>query len=254
MKHVLSKDASGRIVYEGLLSSEEIASIDKILNTLKEEIPEIESELEAEYGKSVLYKYNLGKVLGSFLEKFEIEPSERRQFWNEIKEFATNEKRTRDEGKNAETRSYYAQCYRLSQFDQAIVEKLSWRQWQDLFDRVGNREDERIFDWIGQRENKIKEGEWREFEKALHLYLKGKDTSVFSDEELFEIYESLMQMGQYWLKAFAKFKKDNPSSAKVKTQAKRCKKYQTECLKIKREKRLPLDDTIFASAFEAAMK
>ena len=157
MGHVVQlKD--GHLVYEGLLSSKEIATIDEILNALKQEIPQIESDLEEAYGKSVLYKYNLGKFLGELLKKYNISPSERRKFWDEIKDFATQENRTRNEGTNAETRSFYGQCYRLSQLDQEIVEKLSWRQWQDILDRVGNREDERIFEWIRSNKKKIREG------------------------------------------------------------------------------------------------
>lgn len=253
-KHVVSLDKDGHLVYEGLLTSKEIATIDDILNALKDEIPQIESDLEEAYGKSVLYKYYLGKILGELLVKYNISPDERRKFWDEIKTFATKENRTRNEGTNAETRSFYGQCYRLSQFDREVVEKLSWRQWQDILDRVGNREDARLFDWIKKRDDKIREDDWREFEKGLHLYLKNKDTSVFSDEELFEIYDSIMKMGQYWRISFAKFSKENPKSAKIKTKARRSKKYQAECLRIKRELRKPLDEIIFSEAFELALK
>ncbi len=253
MGHVVQlKD--GHLVYEGLLSSKEIASIEEILNALKQEIPQIESDLEETYGKSVLYKYNLGKFLGELLKKYEITPSERRRFWDEIKDFATNENRTRKEGTNAETRSFYGQCYRLSQIDQEIVEKLSWRQWQDILDRVANREDERIFEWIRNYKEKIREDDWREFEKGLHLYLKNKDTSVFSDKELFDIYDSIMSMGQFWRIAFGKFSKDNPNSAKINSKARRSKKYQEKCFMLKRELHKDLDDEIFSEAFAVAMK
>ena len=214
MGHIVALDAEGHLVYEGLLSSKEIATIDEILNALKQEIPQIESDLEGTYGKSVLYKYNLGKVLGGLLSKYNISASERRKFWDEIKTFATKENRIRDEGSNAETRSFYGQCYRLSQFDQEIVEKISWRQWQDILDRVGNREDARIFEWIRNKKEKIREDDWREFEKGLHLYLKSKDTSVFSDNELYEIYEPILSMSKYWRIAFAQFSKDHSNSAK----------------------------------------
>ncbi len=126
-------------------------TLDKISQREKEfnqRLAQIEADLEEVYGKSVLYKYNLGKFLGELLTKYNISASERKQFWDEIKTFATKENRRRDESKNAETRSFYGQCYRLSQFDQEVVEKLSWRQWQDILDRVLNREDERIFEWI----------------------------------------------------------------------------------------------------------
>ena len=62
MGHIVALDAEGHLVYEGLLSSKEIATIDEILNALKQEIPQIESDLEGTYGKSVLYKYNLGQL------------------------------------------------------------------------------------------------------------------------------------------------------------------------------------------------
>lgn len=254
MKHVVSLDKDGHIVYKGLLTAKEIATIDEIINALKQEIPQIEADLEEAYGKSVLYKYNLGKFLGELLTKYNITASERKQFWDEIKTFATKENRRRDEGKDTETRSFYGQCYRLSQFDQEVVEKLSWRQWQDILDRVSNREDERIFEWIRNKKEKIREDDWREFEKGLHLYLKRKDTSVFTDDELFEIYDSLLSMSRYWRIAFDKFKKDFPKSAKIKSKGRRSKKYQSTCFQLKRELHKPLDDSIFEKAFELAMR
>ena len=205
MNHVVSLDKDGHLIYKGLLTSKEIATIDEILNALKEEIPQVESDLKEAYGKTVLYRYYLGKFLGDLLTKYDISVAERRRFWDEIKVFATQEKRTRNEGTNSKTRSFYEQCYVLSRLDLDIVQKLSARQWQDLLDRVGNREDERIFKWIKEKQDKIREDDWREFEKGLHLYLKSKDTSVFSDEELFEIYDSIFEMSKYWRIAFKQF-------------------------------------------------
>lgn len=254
MKHIVALDAEGHLVYDGLLSSKEKASIDEILNALKTEIPQIESDLEETYGKSVLYKYNLGKFLGGLLSKYNISVSERRRFWDEIKTFATKKSRTRDDGINAVTRSFYEQCYVLSRYDIEVVEKLSWRQWQDILDRVGNREDERIFEWIRNRNDKLREDDWREFEKGLHLYLKNKDTSVFTDEELFSVYDSILEMSKYWRIAFAQFSKDFPNSAKIKSKARRSKKYQSTCFQLKRELRKQLDDEIFEQAFDIAMR
>jgi len=253
MGHVVSLDAEGHLVYEGMLSSKEKANIDEILDSLKAEIPVIEQELSEKYGTDVLYKYYLGRVLGTLLEKYEITYAERRRFWDEIKNFATDKVRQRDEGKNATTRSFYEQCYILSELDLETVQKLSWRQWQDLLDRVGNREDTRIFEWLKRHSGKIREDDWREFEKGLHLYLKNKDTSVFTNEELFSVYESILDMSRYWRIAFKQFSKDFPNSAKLKTKAKRSKKYQGECLRLKRLYRRPLDEEIFSEAFDKAM-
>lgn len=254
MGHVVEIDKEGRIIYDGLLSSQEKATIDEILNALKTEIPQIETDLEEIYGKSVLYKYNLGKFLDELLDKYEISFSERRRFWDQIKHLATKENRKRDDGKNSATRSFFEQCYVLSKYDIDIVKKLSWRQWQDILDRTSNREDERIFEWIRNKSEKIREDDWREFEKALHLYLKSKDTSVFPDDELFEIYNSLFEMSVYWRISFAQFSKDFPNSAKIKSKSRRSKKYQSECFRLKKEKRVPLTDEIFAEAFDNAMK
>lgn len=254
MNHVVSLDKDGHLIYKGFLTSKEIATIDEILNALKSEIPQIESDLEDAYGKTVLYRYYLGKFLGELLTKYNISVAERRRFWDEIKTFATQENRTRDEGANSVTRSFYEQCYVLSQQDLDVVQKLSARQWQDLLDRVGNREDERLFQWIKNRQGKIREDDWREFEKGLHLYLKNKDTCVFTDEELFEIYDSIFEMSIYWRIAFKQYSKEYPKSDKIKSKARRSKKFQETCFKLKKERRVPLDNEIFAEAFEIAMK
>lgn len=238
MEHIVSLDSEGRLVYKGLLSSQEKATVDEILNALKSEIPQIEADLASEYGQSVWYKYNLGLFLGGLLEKYQITIAERRQFWDEIKTFATKEERKRNEGTKAVTRSFYQQCYILSCQDKEVVEKLTWRQWQDILDRVGNREDERIFVWIKNLSGKIREDDWREFEKALHLYLKGKDTSVFTDEELFSIYDSLLKMCKVWREKFKVFEIEHPKSLKIKSKGIWAKKYYARCFEIKKEQRL----------------
>ena len=253
MAHLVGLDSEGRLLYDGLLSSQERATVDEILNALKFEIPQIETDLEGVYGKTVLYKFYLGKFLGELLGKYDVSLAERRRFWDEIKTFATKEERRRDEGAKAATRSFYEQCFVLSQYDLEVVQKLSWRQWQDILDRVTNREDQRIFEWIRRKSDKIREDDWREFEKGLHLFLKNKDTSVFSDAELFEIYNSLYAMAVYWRIAFAQFSKDFPKSAKIKTKARRSKKYQETAFRLKKELRKPLDEDIFDMAFDQAM-
>lgn len=244
----------GHLVYDGMLSSQEKASIDEILAALQEEIPAIERDLAEEYGQGVWYKYHLGLFLGNLLEKYNISISERRKFWDEIKNLATKEERKRDEGTNAVTRSFYQQCYILSQQDKEVVEKLTWRQWQDILDRVGNREDPRIFEWIKRTTEKIREDDWREFEKALHLYLKDKDTSVFDDEELFSIYDSIMLMCKKWREQFKVFVSEHPKSAKIKSKSVWAKKYYALCFKKKKEKRSKvITEEICKSSFSELM-
>lgn len=234
MGHIV-KSVDGHLVYNGLLTSKEKATIDDILSALKEEIPIIENDLFETYGQTVWYKYYLGLFLGELLEKYNISVFERREFWDEIKSLATKEDRKRDEGANSATRSFYQQCFVLSQQEKEVVEKLTWRQWQDILDRVGNREDERIFLWIKGLKGKIREDDWREFEKALHLYLKDKDTSVFVQNELFAIYDSIMLMCKVWRDKFKMFSEANPKSAKIKTKGSWAKKYYAKCFEKKKE-------------------
>ena len=234
---IVKVDKDGNIIYKGFLSSSEKASVDQIIDTLREEIPQIESDLEEEFGQSVMYKYNLGLILGDFLDKYNISISERREFWDEIKLLASKEDRKRNEGANSVTRSFYQQCYILSTIDRETVEKLSWRQWQSILDRVGIREDERIFQWIKNSNEKIKEDEWREFQKALHMYLKKKDTSVFSDDELFSIYDSIYLMSKEWLKLFKNYVKEHPKTTKIKTKSTWSKKFYGECFRLKKDRK-----------------
>jgi hypothetical protein len=246
---------NGRLVYDGLLSSKEKATIDEILAALKQEIPQVEADLLQLYGKGVLYKYNLGLFLGDLLKKYDIAISEQRKFWNEIKYLASQEDRKRDEGVNSVTRSFYQQCYVLSQIDREAVIKLSWRQWQSMLDRVDNRQDERIFLWIRQYPDKIREDDWREFEKALHLFLKNKDTSVFDTDELLSIYDSLMFMCIKWRELFNEFSEAHPHSAKIKTKGIWAKKYYARCFAIKKEQRSRIiTEGICQTSFQETMK
>ena len=234
MQIIVEKDENGRKIYRGFLSSEETKQADLLLGYLQSEIPSIAQDLKEKYGDSALYKYFLGKRLAELLDEYGISEKERVYFWNEIKNFAPDKERKRNEGGDAKTRKFYEQCFQLSQIDQKIVEKMSWKQWQDLLDRKTNREDERIYTWIGIHEPKIKPGEWAAFEKGLNLFLKNKDTSVFEDEELFEIYEMIFSMGQAWLRLFSTFSNNYPKSAKIKTKSKWEKKFYELCFKCRK--------------------
>lgn len=235
MSYLIECDAKGRRIYRGILSSKETEQADLLLAFLIEEIPKLEQGLNEQYGKSVLYKYFFGKELNNYLIEYNVRERDRRYFWDEIKQFASLNERKRTEGKSSNTRRFFEQCSVLAQYDQEIIEKLSWRQWQDLLDRVANREDQRIFEWIRYHQEKIKENEWRHFEKALHLMLQKKDTSVFNDIELFELYEDVLFMVNNWLKEFKDFSKNNSKSGKVQNKAKWEKKYYLLCYAKKKE-------------------
>lgn len=242
MAVLIELDENGKKVYRGFLSSEETRNADLLLGLLQDEIPKIGQKLSILYGNGVLYKYYMGKRLSELLDEYRISEKERVYFWDEIKNFASDKERKREDGGEAKTRKFYEQCYRLSQIDLQTVKKLSWRQWQDLLDRTQNRVDDRIFIWIGIHEPKIKEAEWRAFEKALNIFLKKKDSSVFSDQELFDLYEMILMMGQCWIEEFNNFAKSHPKSMKIKTKGKWENKYYTQCFIHRKVNKSPLKE------------
>lgn len=254
MAGLVELDENGRKIYRGFMSSNETQNADLLLGYLQDEIPTIGKELSEKYGDGVLYKYYLGERLGALLEEYKISEKERVYFWNEIKNFAADKERKREDGGEAKTRKFYEQCFQLSLIDIDVVQKLSWRQWQDLLDRRVNREDERIFEWIGIHNPKIKENEWRAFEKGLNLFLKGKDTSVFESDELFDIYEMILMMGQQWIILFDSFIKENPKSAKIKTKSKWESKFYELCLKCRRANKKNIGEDDCAVIFSTLMK
>jgi len=256
MGKVVEIGKKGEILYIGMLSSYEKAAVDEIINILKNEIPIIEDDLKEKYGKAIQYKYYLGKVLNEFIVRFNITYSERRKFWDEIKILASNvdSERKRNDGKTSARRTFYEQCSVLAKQPLETVMKLSWRQWQDLLDRDINRADERIFTWIGKSNEKIREDDWREFEKALNLYLKDKDSSVFDDEELYMIYDSIMLMAKKWRELFEQYVKEHPKTTKIKTKGNWSKKYYNRCYKLKKEKQqVMINSEICEIAFNEIM-
>lgn len=234
MSNIVSIDDKGNLIYEGFLSSKEVATINEIVETLKKELPEIQLQLEQKYGSSASYKYYLGEFLGKLLDKYDIQFNERRKFWDELKLIIDKNAPKRADGKNAR-RSYYEQCYTLSTYPKAAVDKLSWRHWQDWLDRTIAYGDKRFFEWLIQYPEKIKQIEWREFLKALNEFLKKKETSVFSDEELFKIYDSLMEMCQFWIVAFKQYRKEHPNTAK--SNQSWSKKFYKKCFEKRKEKK-----------------
>ena len=61
MAHIVEFDRNGNIIYRGMLSSSEILLYDQLIETLKQDIPQIEQDLKEQYGDSIMYKYNLGR-------------------------------------------------------------------------------------------------------------------------------------------------------------------------------------------------
>ena len=257
MAHVVNRNKEGQMAYRGLLTSKEIENADAMLDELKKEIPRKEEELSKKYGegKQVLMCYHLGKFLGKLLEKYGIAPSERKYFWKEINQFATRNKvRTRGRSDSLKL-IFYEYCYSLSKFDLNVVKKLNYTQWRYVLEKDMHGEEKHIAMWLKKRKGKIRIDDWREFSKGMSYFLKIMDTSVFTDEEVMAIYDSVFAMMQYWRINIGKFKKEFPKSRKTETANRlvRSKRYIETCFALKKKRHAPLDEKIFVTAFRKAM-
>lgn len=185
IKSKIIKKKDNNKIYSGLLSSDEIAQANKMLEKLVDLIPGIESKIENEYSKGIEKKYYLGKALEELLVKEQIPPRERIFFWQEIDSFTENDQKA-FRGSN---RHNYEMCYRISQYPFDVACKLNFRTWQSFLDRINLWDDDRFIYWLA-RSNKHKKNMYvREFGMMLDYIKKEKDTIVYSHSEINDLYE-----------------------------------------------------------------
>ena len=75
--------------------------------------------------------------------------------------------------------------------------KITWDGWRRLMDSPNVRSEKRFMTWLERKYDETKEikrGFVRKFLKRLNALLENKDTSVFADSELFEIYEKAWKL------------------------------------------------------------
>lgn len=171
---------------------------------LSKKMKEIEREikttgllkLKGKKGKVIKLWYELGKRLGFVMDTV-IVPAEDREFvWRALYDHAGSLAPgpiTKRVERDPET-SHFPYCYMLSKFPWEFVERAGdWTSWSEFFDRKETKNDQRIIEWLSRKakESNIKSRQnWlRPLTKAIHKQFEKKDTTVFTNEELFEILE-----------------------------------------------------------------
>ena len=211
MAIIVKKDSRGAPEYRSLSyphppSEREIAHELDFL--LQRRMPEIESELIEKgflksdlpdesapaLGGNIALWWNLGLLLKPIVEDERlVRPKERRFLWEAIRMYATPRIKRVDRGPS---RVHWDYCYRVSKFPWGFVSRLNWDDWVFFVDSRSLRQEPRIDKWL-QRKMKAIAGlnrqEFRALARELNRVFKGKDTSVFSDEELFAIYDSVLE-------------------------------------------------------------
>ncbi len=200
---VIIKKANGKPIFNTLnISEEEKQRAMKLDEILAKTIPQIEKEWEQKrmskkYGRRINMKeaYRIGKKLAKIVdnENF-VSPNERRWVWKAIREMylSTNSIKTR-----GRTRDDLDYLYKASKFPFAFIKNFSWDSWRRLLDSPSVREDERFVKWIKEKVKNCGEVSRvfiRKFMNNLYAKIKNKDTTVFTDRELFNIYDTVWEM------------------------------------------------------------
>ncbi len=157
---------------------------------LDENIPEPESKKTK--GNVQLW-HALGVGLRAICDKYAITGRrERGWLWEAIEANYATERIIR--AARGRTRSHFEYCFRLSRFPIEFAQKLNWSEWVYFFDSRTVREEQRADEWLMTlvtRGEQVGRKEFRRFAERLNKRVQNLDTSVLTQDELFELYESI---------------------------------------------------------------
>lgn len=176
--------------YDGFQTYGDIKYSEEQYELMKEEFYKYESLLEKKYKLySSEYCYELGIYLKQKLEEYRIVESTRYEFWEALRKYVNIKNPTKV---ITDLRDPYEYCYMMSKINRDLIVKYPRTRWDHLFDCVTAREDSRIYDWLLER-NTIESNEcWQGFIKALKVYFKNIDTSIYSKEKMFKFYDEII--------------------------------------------------------------
>lgn len=244
---LIRKVGDGQKAYIGLLTPEELAEANKLQEYLETFIPNLEKNLNEKYKTRVApYAHEFGTELRNLVEKFNIKGVQESIFWDQIKYFASrDENRPKDRSKNRKIYEYY---YKLALYELKDIENVKWGEWSQLFDTKEVIKEERIINWLvtKAKSTKISRDPFRIFLTGVRLYLKNKDTMVYSDDQLFIKYDMIFNMSTIYLQLYKKnFTDQNkqPTEARIKQKKKYQEKYFTDSFASrKKNKEAKLED------------
>jgi hypothetical protein len=189
-----------------LLTGELREQAEKLDGFLKEKLKGIENEmkengllnLKGKRGDVLKLWYEVGKRLEFVMDTSTVTAEDREFVWRAIYDHAGSLAPgpvTKRAEREPET-SHFSYCHMLSRFPWEFVDVAGdWTSWSEFFDRKETKNDRRIIEWLGKkaRESNFKSRQnWlRPLTKAIHREFEKKDTTVFSDEELFEILDKV---------------------------------------------------------------
>ncbi|GGM39387.1 hypothetical protein GCM10011351_26950 [Paraliobacillus quinghaiensis] len=257
MAKLIRKLDRDKKAYIGLLSPEEIREAKKLQQFIQDLIPDIETKLLNLYGKrSIEYAYEFGTVLKEIVEEFEVHGLQRKDFWKQIRDFASQDK-TRPIDRS-DIRTLYEYYYILAHYNLNGLNNMNWGEWSQLLDTRGVlRKEERIIDWIvSLKGKKISRDEFRIFMIGVRVFYHNKNTAVFEDKQLFAKYNEILKISINWIKLYNQFFTQSgkePTKARKDKPHKYKEKYFKEVLQIRKgNKKLKVDEvciTVFKAVY-----
>lgn len=243
----LIKNVDGKKAYMGLLSPKEIEEANKLQEYLENFIPALEEKLINKYKKrGVTYAYEFGSELQDIIKRFEITGVQETIFWDQIRDFASNEKEKPQDRGNRKIYDYY---YKLSFYDLKDIENVNWSEWSYLFDVKEVMKEERVINWLASKakNKKITREPFRLLMTGIRIFIKNKDTKIYTEQELFEKYDMVYNITLSYIELYKeKFTSKNqlPSEARLKKKKKYQEKYFEEVLIYKKKEKNVIIESI----------
>jgi hypothetical protein len=181
---------------------EDMAKAKQLGQHLSVRVPEIEKSLKSEFRRARGRKHRPGdahmwRTLGEELDRicraYSVGNARERQWlWEAIQNlYASDFIKKKERGR---TRNHFEYCYQLAQFPAEFSDQINWSEWVYFFDSRAVREDQRTVTWLKSKvegNTAVDRREFRRFIERLNKRIQKLDTSVLTDDELFEMYGSV---------------------------------------------------------------
>ena len=205
MAIIFEKDTLGKpkiiksIIFPPTKEEEEVAI--KFDNLLIKSIPKIEEEfikggllsskksIKKNQGNIELW-FSLGKKLREIIfDSGLVKKNEYIWALQVIRKYLSLELLRKDRG----SRLHLDYCIRVSNLPWDSIKKMNWGDWVYFLDSKSLRNELRADDWIKENINelsKLNRTQFRELAKKINKALKDIDTSIYTEKELFEVYNN----------------------------------------------------------------
>lgn len=195
---VIIKKENNKAVYNTVnVSEQERTRAHKLDKKLSEIVPRIEKEWEEKRmkkgsGRKIDIKVvcKIGEALASIVDnKSLVSPKERRWVWKAIRDIYLKKAII---SKRGETRDDLEYFYQVAKYPRSFLKSIPFDSFRRLLDSPAIQQDERFVLWLQSKTRQspiIKRGFIRKFTKSLYSLIKDIDTSVLSDQELFDVYD-----------------------------------------------------------------